>query len=317
MNLLSALFGLGVAARNALYDRGWLYSEELAGPVISVGNISVGGSGKTPMVIALGEWLLQRGIEFDVLSRGYGRRTRGVLRVQSEGSAADFGDEPLLIARRLGVPVWVGERRADAGRRAEAEYGPRLHLLDDGFQHRALRREFDIVLLTERDLDGELLPVGRLREPLGALGRADVVVLDKTCNLPPGFEHKRWRTERRLELPAHTPRRPVAFCGIARTRRFFDQLQRSGVRPACEISFHDHQEYDGHAVQRLRRAARERRADGYLTTEKDAVKLSGLENLAVARLVVEVEEADRRLDEMLRTVRERKPSWNPASLSPS
>jgi len=314
MNPFSGVFGIGVAVRNSLYDRELLRSQELAGPVISVGNLSVGGSGKTPFVIALGGWLLRRKIEFDVLSRGYGRRTKGVLRVQPDGTASDFGDEPLLIARRLGVPVWVGERRAEAGRAAEAEYGPRLHLLDDGFQHRALHRDFDIVLVSERDLDGVLLPVGRLREPLRALRRADAIVLDKTCNVPAGFEPLVWRNERCLELPPNAPERPVAFCGIARPQRFFEQLQRSGVRAACEISLRDHQEYDEHTLRRLQRAAREHRADGFITTEKDAVKSVGLENLVVAKLTVEVEETDRRFERMLQTMQERKPSWNMPSI---
>ena len=108
MNFLSSIFGLGVHARNALYDRGRLRARSLQGPVVSIGNLSVGGSGKTPFVIALGELLKARSIRFDVLARGYRRRTRGVLLVETDGSAADFGDEPLLIARRLGVPVIVG-----------------------------------------------------------------------------------------------------------------------------------------------------------------------------------------------------------------
>src|SRR5271155_424179 len=107
--LLSVIFGGVVGVRNALYDRGWLRSSSLQGSVISVGNLSTGGSGKTPFVILLGELLKARGLRFDVLSRGYGRTTRGVLLADPAGSAQEFGDEPLLIARRLQVPVIVGE----------------------------------------------------------------------------------------------------------------------------------------------------------------------------------------------------------------
>src|SRR6201981_1937385 len=114
MNLFSFIFGLAVQARNALYDRGILAARSLTGTVISVGNLSVGGSGKTPFVILLGELLKARNITFDVLSRGYGRRTRGVLAVDPNGSPDDFGDEPLLIARRLQCPVVVGEDRYQA-----------------------------------------------------------------------------------------------------------------------------------------------------------------------------------------------------------
>ena len=115
MNPLAGLYGAATALRNTLFDRGLLASRRLEQPVVSVGNLSVGGSGKTPFVIALGELLQARGIRFDVLSRGYGRKTRSVLVVEPNGNAADFGDEPLLIARRLGVPVIVGESRYAGG----------------------------------------------------------------------------------------------------------------------------------------------------------------------------------------------------------
>src|SRR5271169_3980550 len=148
MNPLTELYGAATALRNRLFDQGLLTARRLAQPVVSVGNLSVGGSGKTPFVIALGELLKARGIRFDVLSRGYGRKTRGVMVVEPGGNAADFGDEPLLIARRLGVAVVVGESRYAAGRVAEERFQPQLHILDDGFQHRSLARDFDIVLMS-------------------------------------------------------------------------------------------------------------------------------------------------------------------------
>src|SRR5207248_5588177 len=180
VNPLSSLYGLVTAARNGLYDRSILKSRKLLRPVISVGNISVGGSGKTPFVIMLGELLKQRGIAFDVLSRGYGRETRGTMLVDPSGTSRQFGDEPLLISRRLGCSVILGESRHQAGKLAEAQAlgtCPQLHILDDGFQHRSLTRDFDIVLLTEQDLKDRLLPAGRLREPLTSLRRADAIVL--------------------------------------------------------------------------------------------------------------------------------------------
>src|ERR1022692_5137826 len=117
MNFLSSIFGVGVRARNTLYDRGTIRAHKVPGPVVSVGNLSVGGSGKTPFVLALGELLTARGVKFDILSRGYGRRTRGAAVVDPGGSAREFGDEPLLLARRLGVPVIVGEDRYEADRK--------------------------------------------------------------------------------------------------------------------------------------------------------------------------------------------------------
>src|SRR3984893_11196644 len=177
MNPLSSLFGLGVRVRNALYDRSLARAQRLSGPVVRIGNLSVGGSGKTPFVLLLGELLQVRGLKFDILTRGYGRTTRGVALVDPAGSPRDFGDEPLLMARHLAVPVIVAEERYQAGVLAEKEFGPELHLLDDGFQHRSLHRAFDIVLVTPEDTRDRLLPAGRLREPLSALRRADAVVL--------------------------------------------------------------------------------------------------------------------------------------------
>ncbi len=182
---LTWLFSQAVRVRNARYDGGRAPVARLRLPVISVGNLSVGGSGKTPFVQTLGRWLTTQGIGYDVLSRGYRRGSRGVLRVDPAGPAELYGDEPLLLARTLEAPVFVGEDRFLAGLAAEASakqngggtrlHIPRLHILDDGFQHRQLHRDFDVVLLVPGDLRGRLLPFGRLREPLSALTRAHAV----------------------------------------------------------------------------------------------------------------------------------------------
>ena len=238
MNPLSAIFGAGVRLRNALYDRELMRVRQLQAPVVSIGNLSAGGSGKTPCVLLLGELLQARGLEIDVLSRGYGRSSRGVALVNGAGTAREFGDEPLLIARRLGVPVIVGEDRYQAGCFAEDKFGLRLHLLDDGFQHRQLARDFDIVLVTPEDSEDRLLPAGRLREPPSALRRADAVVLVPGAS-PAGLPLAGkliWRVERSIRLP-QVPARPVAFCGIARPQRFFLQLREAGIELAAEARF--------------------------------------------------------------------------------
>src|SRR5712672_973483 len=209
---MSAIYGGVVGARNALYDQRILKARSLQGPVISVGNVSTGGSGKTPFVILLGEQLKKRGIKFDVLSRGYGRKTRGVLLVGPSGLPRDFGDEPLLIARRLQSAVVVGEDRWEAGRFAEARFGPQVHLLDDGFQHRALARDFDIVLVTPEDARDRLLPSGRLREPLQSLQRADAIVLTSGAS-PESFPlagKTVWRVRRGI-VAQNVPPRPIVF----------------------------------------------------------------------------------------------------------
>jgi tetraacyldisaccharide 4'-kinase len=278
MNPLTGLYGSATALRNTLFDRGMLSSRRLEQPVVSVGNLSVGGSGKTPFVIALGELLKTRGIRFDVLSRGYGRKTRGVLVVDPEGNAADFGDEPLLMARRMGVPVVVGESRYAAGRVAERKFQPQLHILDDGFQHRSLARNFDIVLMTERDFRDRMLPSGRLREPLSSLARADAVALPAGAAVDhPALQKKTvWGIERELVLPS-MPSAPVVFCGIARPEQFFAQVRAAGITPAAEIIFRDHHAYERSDVERLLAMRVKLSAGSFLTTEKDAVNLGSLQ----------------------------------------
>jgi tetraacyldisaccharide 4'-kinase len=278
----------------------------------------VGGSGKTPFVIALGELLKARDIRFDVLSRGYGRKTRGVLVVESDGKASDFGDEPLLIARRLGVPVIVGESRYEAGRVAERKFQSQLHILDDGFQHRSLARDFDIVMVTERDVFDKLLPSGRLREPLPSLARADAIVLPRGLPLESRMLARKlfWRIERELLL-TNPPSRPVVFCGIARPEQFFTQVRAAGITPAAEIIFRDHHAYDLDDIQALIRASRDSQADGFLTTEKDAINLGaiqqlgpnqhGLDPLAVAQLKLMIDHPTDVVDAILTRIRERKP----------
>ena len=312
MNPLSGLYRAATALRNALFDRGVLSSRRLEQPVVSVGNLSVGGSGKTPFVIALGELLQARGIRFDVLSRGYGRRTRSVLIVDPDGNAADFGDEPLLIARRLGVPVIVGESRYEAGRVAEQKFQPQLHLLDDGFQHRSLARDFDIVLMTERDFDDRLLPSGRLREPLSSLARADAVVLPAglAADHPALQQKPLWRIKRELILP-NLPSAPVVFCGIARPEQFFAQVRAAGIRPAAEVEFRDHHAYDRSDVGRLLAMRGKLNAGGFLTTEKDAVNLGSLQEelkpFAVAALSLTLDRLTDVVDIILERIAKRKP----------
>ena len=312
MNPLSAVFGLGVRARNALYDRGLARSERLAGPVVSIGNLSVGGSGKTPFVLLLGELLKARGLKFDVLSRGYGRQSRGVALVDPAGSPHDFGDEPLLIARRLSVPVMVGESRYAAGILAEQKFGPQLHLLDDGFQHRSLTRDFDIVLVTPEDARDRLLPAGRLREPLTALRRADAVVLTSGAS-PQAFplgQKLVWRARRGI-VPTNVPAGPVVFCGIARPQNFVAQLRTAGIEPVAEAFYRDHHAYTEQDIRDLLDLRQRSQADGFVTTEKDAVNLGGylaaLGRLAVVPVKMELIDAANAVDTILARIAERRP----------
>jgi tetraacyldisaccharide 4'-kinase len=311
MNPLSSLFGLGVRVRNALYDRGLARAQRLSGPVVSIGNLSVGGSGKTPFVLLLGELLKARGLKFDILSRGYGRTTRGVALVDPAGSHRDFGDEPLLIARRLNVPVIIGESRYAAGLLAEQKFGPQLHLLDDGFQHRSLARDFDIVLVTPEDIRDRLLPAGRLREPLTSLHRADAVVLVSGAS-PEAFPLDQklvWRARRGI-VPIDVPVRPIVFCGIARPKNFLAQLRTAGIEPVAEAVYRDHHAYTDHDIRDLLELRQRSEADGFVTTEKDAVNLGGylaaLSPLAVVPVKMECTDAANVVDTMLARIAERR-----------
>jgi tetraacyldisaccharide 4'-kinase len=315
LNPLSGIYGGVVRTRNALYDRGLLRSRRLQGAVISVGNLSAGGTGKTPFVTLLGELLKARGINFDVLSRGYGRQSRGVRLVDPGGLAQEFGDEPLLIVRKLQVPVIVGEDRYQAGHFAESKFGPQLHLLDDGFQHRTLARDFDIVLVTPQDAGDRLLPAGRLREPLNSLQRADAVVLASGA-LAKSFPIDGklvWRVRRGLLLPnapKTTPPRPVVFCAIARPQNFVLQLRAANIEPVAEAFYRDHHAYSEKDIRELLELKQRSKAGGFVTTEKDAVNLgaylSALAPLAVVPVKMELSDAANALDTMLYKIEERK-----------
>jgi tetraacyldisaccharide 4'-kinase len=309
LNPLASIYGGVVGTRNALYERRILRARRLQGPVVSVGNLSAGGSGKTPFVILLGELLKTRGVKFDVLSRGYGRESRGVLLVDPGGFAQQFGDEPLLIARKLEVPVIVGEDRYAAGQFAESRFGPQLHLLDDGFQHRALARDFDIVLVTPQDATDRLLPAGRLREPLRSLSRADAVVLSGGAAAE-SFPLERklvWRVRRGI-TPQNVPPRPIVFCGIARPQSFVLQLRAANIDPVAEAFYRDHHAYTEKDVRELLELKGRSEAGGFVTTEKDAVNLgpylSALEPLSVVPVRMELADAANVLDTILRKIEE-------------
>jgi tetraacyldisaccharide 4'-kinase len=309
MNPLSMLFGAGVALRNALYDRGIFRIHRLARPVISVGNISVGGSGKTPFVIALGELLKQRGIAFDVLSRGYGRSSSEIAVVDPLGSPQQFGDEPLLIARKLEVPVVVGADRYRAGLLAEQKFPSQLHLLDDGFQHRRLYRDFDIVLLPPNDIADRLLPAGRLREPLSALRRADSVVLFEPFeNLSSTGKVALFKARRAVTLD-WTIGKAVAFCAIARPQQFFDAIRTLGQGIAGQLAFRDHHRYTQADIDRLLQLKYKAGADSFITTRKDLINLGPLagrlQPLRIAELRVKLEAPEHALNVMLEKIEER------------
>ena len=290
-------------------------------PVVSIGNLSTGGAGKTPLATTLAKALSQRGFRVDVLSRGYGRKSQIATLVKPGGSAQDFGDEPLLITRDAGVPVYVADSRHDAGLLAEGdaiaiavlgeEQKPIVHLLDDGFQHRQLHRDLDIVLLDRQDWTDRLLPAGNLREPIKALHRASILAIpEDDAQLERdlrswGWQGPVWRLYRRMNVPAIQG--PVAaFCGIARPERFFAGLEAGGLRIAVRRSFADHHTYSENDVDSLITAAGAAGALTLITTDKDLVRLGGLGSrlgtalpLKTASLQIEIENEDQAVQGLL------------------
>lgn len=326
---LVPLYAAGLALKRMLGGR----QRRLESTVISVGSVSAGGAGKTPVVLMLAGLLFRREYAVRILTRGYGRSEDTIEKVDPEGDAVRYGDEPLVLAQRSGVPVYVGADRYEAGLLAEREHdGEKIlvHLLDDGFQHRGLAREMDIVLLTEEDVRDKLLPAGNLREPLSLLKRADVIVLreEEAAGLQEfmdGLTHQGsdggtvkpevWLIRRRLRLsgPGGTvTKRPLAFCGIARPESFTDMLAAEGCRPAEFVPFKDHHRYTDEDMQQLVMQARLSGADGFVTTEKDGVKLlpSMLARLAevgpvvVARMRVELLDEVRAMKQLMAMVQQ-------------
>ena len=297
---LVPLYAGALTVKNIAYDSGWIKPKRLSWPVVSVGNLSVGGAGKTPVVIRLAHLLTEQGHHVDALSRGYGRSIQTVERVDPEGSAARYGDEPILIARSSKIPVYIGSDRYAAGILAEREQsGSGIHLLDDGFQHCRLARDVDIVVLHSSDFNERLLPAGRLREPRAALKRASILILrEEDRHLETQLRRRNptapiWIQHRRLAIPQL--KRSVAFCAIARPDEFFSALRRHSSDIAATSAFRDHHTYTDADLDQLLDLRDQHCSEVFITTEKDWVRLSPeqrtrLAPLDVARLEVVFED---------------------------
>jgi tetraacyldisaccharide 4'-kinase len=300
-------YRLALAARTLSLRAGFEQFRRLTRPVISIGSLSAGGAGKTPLTIALAKLLVSQGFHVDVLSRGYRRKDSKPARVRPDGSAEEFGDEPLLIARETGLPVYVAAQRYDAGLLAEKDEQPdrsrrAVHLLDDGFQHRQLARDIDIVLVSRSDSREGLLPAGNLREPLGAALRASVAAIPadepevESSLRELGWKGIVWRLRRTMRVPSVEG--PIAaFCGIARAEQFFHGLESAGLNVGLRATFRDHHPYTIRDLTRLLSSARDVGAAALITTEKDCVRLAPLAGLLsdslpilFARLQVEIED---------------------------
>jgi tetraacyldisaccharide 4'-kinase len=280
--------------------------------VVSVGNLAVGGRGKTPLVALLARWLLEAGERPAILTRGYRRRDRsdGVV-VVSDGrhllaDLARSGDEPLMLALETpGACVLVGESRALSGALAERLLGATVHLLDDGFQHAALARDLDLVVVTDADLHDRPLPWGRLRESVGALACADAVVFDRGFAAPrspqaPSTDPAGQRVTLRRSFGELTPIEPgagrldrgapvVTLAGIAQPGRFADALAGQGWHVTRRLVFPDHHRFGTADLAQLAAAVRQSGATAVVTTAKDAVRLRPLRPLPVPVWVAPLE----------------------------
>ncbi len=294
---LSFLYGLAMRMRSGLYRAGLKKSYRAAVPVVSVGNLATGGTGKTPMIDFLVKYLGDRAVKCAIVSRGYGGNY-----LQAVGRVADAhghllmtpqecGDEPRLLAvRNPGVPVYVARQKM-LGVQAAEQDGAQLILLDDGFQHLAVKRDLDIVLLDAQYPvgNGRVLPAGLLREPVSALQRADLIVMtrsdakiEKTLRISAPVMHGRHQLNKRLTTldgkdvaeRDYTGKRCLAFAGIARPDEFFRSLRDFDFTCAEEFALADHQEYTPEILNRLLGLCNN--CDFMVTTEKDAVKLASM-----------------------------------------
>ncbi|MFH1351797.1 MAG: tetraacyldisaccharide 4'-kinase [Pseudomonadota bacterium] len=303
--LLSFFYGLGVRFRLLAYKRAKRRS--LPGFVVSIGNLTVGGTGKTPAACMLAEWARGEGYAVAILSRGYGGQYKTEVLEVSDGDhihagQADTGDEPYLMAKRLrGVPVVLSKKRYQAGLRAHKRFGTNFYILDDGFQHRALKRDLDLLLIDASDPfgNGHLLPWGPLREPVGQLKRTDAFIITRTgygasindlkVFLKNTFPDKPLFTSDHIPegivFPyggkSYSPeflrgKRVIAFAGIARPESFRKTLINLGAEVCLFKAFDDHHKFYADEIQDLISKKKGLGADYLVTTEKDWVRMENL-----------------------------------------
>lgn len=313
------IYGAVLWLRPFLYRLHMLKTRHLPRPVIAIGNITVGGTGKTPFTILLARMLMEQGLKVAVLSRGYGGNLKAECAVVSDGnsillSAKQCGDEPYLLARSLpGLAVLIGADRYQAGLLAMEKLQPDVFLLDDGFQHIRLHRNLNILLLDCQQPfgNGFTLPAGLLREPVGATKRADLLVLTRCTNnqtthkllpaLPCCYSSHQLTSFHRLDddtnvdLAVLMQAKTAAFAGIAEPAGFFNALKSKGINLVDTLALPDHEPYNTKTVALLQQLQKSSAANWLLTTDKDAVKLYNLDKelrdrIVTARLTIVLED---------------------------
>lgn len=309
-------------ARNSLYEKGVFDTFDLGAQTISVGNVTTGGTGKTPLVAYIADSLIEQSETVCILTRGYGRSDPKKRVLVSDGkdilaTPEEAGDEPFELATKLKAKAIIiaDADRVSAGEFAKREFGVTRLVLDDGFQHRRVKRDLDIVCVdaTNPFGGGKMLPAGRLREPLANLARADVIVITRSdligdisnlkseiSNLAPDAKVFTVKNSGRIvrrengEEIGPERRKVFAFCAIGNPEGFFKQMAANGLEVLGTRSFRDHHRYHRADIDALEKAARDVRADVFLTTAKDAVKLSSFRfEIPVYVLEIQVEIDDR------------------------
>ncbi len=313
--LLSAVYRSCLNVRNRLYEKGRLPVKGVSVPVISVGNITLGGTGKTPVVERLSVALKEAGFNPAIATRGYKRKRKGVFVVDPKGDRAeDVGDEALMLSRKTRVPVLVGSDRAEAVALGMKICPIDLVILDDGFQIRNMEKDLEVLVLNGREGGSghDLFPLGPYREPLERVREADIILVNKG-DLDEEMEEAAGDIPRyRIRYkPAYLygmkedgmahyrllkGKRVVAFSGLGDNRSFFDLLKDLGAEVVREISFPDHHDYTEREIQKI---SSYDGADLVVTTEKDAVKMAGMDlpgNLCYLVVTVEIEREEELFD---------------------
>lgn len=341
--LPAKLYELAVLLRVVAYETEYKKPKRLDAVVISIGNITLGGTGKTPMVAYIARYIASEDHSVAILTRGYGRKSSGlrtlnagvdsVNNAQARNSYGEFGDEPLMLANALpDIPVVINKDRYEGGRWAIDRLGAEILVLDDAYQHLALARDLNILLLDATDLFGgfEMVPFGRLREPIYAIKRADLVIITRAdkpfdqdqantiikhfCGNKVPVMHayasitrlRHIETAEMYDTNQFIGWNSALLCGIGNPQAFADDVLRVGINIVSENFFTDHHAFTQQDLDLVTRAAQDAGADMIITTEKDAVRLEGLKHGAVpvyaAQLEIQSEDDVRLKSLLLRTL---------------
>ncbi len=303
------VFAFIVKLRNLLFDKNVLKIDSVSAKIISVGNINIGGSGKTPLVIFLANLLKNEGKKIGVLSRGYGRKSKGYLLV-SDGKkiladASTCGDEIILTANECEVPCAVSEKRIDGAKKLLSDQHVDVIVLDDAFQHRWIKRDVDLLICEQRFLispdffDHYLLPAGSMREPFSAIERADAVIINRKFSQPreiPDYVNKYFANKKifnsfysargfidikrktEYKLSEFEGQKSLVVCGVANPYSFFTALKQTNVDTENYLVFRDHKFYTEKEIQKIRKMFYATNSHSVVTTQKDAVKLSAYQD---------------------------------------